>query len=188
MLAALRVRLRALVGARRMDEELEEELRYHLDAETERNIAAGMSPHEAALAARRAFGNPTQLKEQVRDSWGRRWLERLAADTRYAWRSFRRAPGFAATVIATIALGLGLNTTAFTIFNAYVLRPLAVRDAASLYQITWEDRRGAVRGFSWRDHQTLRADREALGESFAYRGIFTRIDSAPAYGQLVSGN
>ena len=171
-----------------MDAELDEELRYHLDAETERNIAHGMSPKEAALAARRAFGNPTQLREAVRDSWGRRWIERLVADSRFALRAFRRSPGFAATVVATIALGLGLNTTAFTIFDAYVLRPMAVRDPASLYQITWHDRSGRVRGFSWRDYEDIRNNRDAFSESFAFRSIFSRIDSLPAYGQLVSGN
>ncbi|HEY2852939.1 MAG TPA: ADOP family duplicated permease [Gemmatimonadaceae bacterium] len=188
MLDALRLRLRALFRGSAMDAELDEELRYHLDAETERNITRGMSPKEAALAARRGFGNPTQLKEEARDSWGRSWLERLVADTRYALRSFRRAPGFAVTVVATIALGLGLNTTAFTIFDAYVLRPMAVRDPASLYQITWHDRGDRVRGFSWRDYEDIRNTREALSESFAIRSIFSRIDSLPAYGQLVSGN
>jgi len=68
MLEALRVRLRALFRASAMESELDEELRYHLDAETERNIARGLTPRDAALAARRAFGNPTQLKEEVRDS------------------------------------------------------------------------------------------------------------------------
>jgi len=188
MLEALRVRLRALFRASAMESELDEELRYHLDAETERNIARGLTPRDAALAARRAFGNPTQLKEEVRDSWGRRWLERLVADTRYALRSFRRTPGFAATVVATIALALGLNTTAFTLFDAYVLRPIGVRDPASLYQITWHDRAGDVRGFTWREYQDLRNNRDAVTESFAFRSIFARIDSLPAYGQLVSGN
>jgi predicted permease len=188
MLDALRLRLRALFHAGAMEAELDEELRYHLDAETERNIARGLSPEEAAVAARRAFGNPTQLKDEVRDSWGRRWLERLVVDTRYAVRSFRRAPGFAATVVATIALALGLNTTAFTLFDAYVLRPMAVRDPASLYQLTWHDRAGRVRGFTWRDYQDIRDHRDALSEAFAFRSIFARIDSLPAFGQLVSGN
>ena len=188
MLDALRLRLRALFRAGALEAELDEELRYHLEAETERNIARGLSPAEAASAARRAFGNPTQLKDVVRDTWGRRWLERLGTDTRYALRSFRRAPGFAATVVATIALGLGLNTTAFTLFDAYVLRPMAVRDPASLYQLTWHDRAGRVRGFTWREFKDLGNNRDALSETFAFRSIFARIDSVPVYGQLVSGN
>jgi predicted permease len=185
---AWRIRLRALVSPRVMEEELDEELRYHLDAEIARNIAAGMTPNDARLAARRAFGNSTQLKEEVRDGWGRRWLEHLGQDTRYAWRAFRRAPVFSFTVIGTIALALGLNTTAFTVFEAYALRPAAVRDPGSLVQLTWSDRSGAGHAFSWRDYQTMRTDRDVLAELFAYRLAFMRIDSTPSFGQLVTGN
>jgi putative ABC transport system permease protein len=188
MFERIRLRLRALFHVREMDEEIDEELRYHLDNETARNVARGMGRAEAMAAARRTFGNPTQLKEQVRDSWGRRWLDRLQQDTRFAARSFRRAPTFSLTVVSTIALALGLNTTAFTIFDAYVLRPLEVRDPASLFSISWLDHAGASRNFSWRDFEALRQDRDVLSESFAFRFVFARLDSAPAYGQLVSGN
>src|SRR5205823_13552899 len=140
MLERLRARLRALLRGSAMNEELDEELQYHLDRETERNVARGMSYRDAAGAARRAFGNPTQLKDQVRDSWGRRWLERLDQDTRYALRSFRRAPTFSTTVVLTIALALGLNTTAFSIFNAYALRPIALPDPSSPAQLPWDHR------------------------------------------------
>ena len=188
MLERWRVRVRALLRPGSMAAELDEELRYHLDAETARNLARGMRPADAALAARRAFGNPTQLKEEVRDGWGRRWLDRVGDDTRYAWRSFRRAPAFAITVVATIALALGLNTTAFTIFDAYVLRPVAVRDPSSLYEMVWRDRGGSQHGFTWQDYRQLRDDRAVVGESFAYRWVFTRMDSTPFFGQLVTGN
>ena len=188
MLERWKLRVRALLRARTLEAELDEELRYHLDAEAARLVARGMTPDEASLAARRAFGNPTQLKEEIRDGWGRRGVERLEQDARYAWRSFRRAPAFAVTVVATIALALGLNTTAFTIFNAYVLRPFAVRDPSSLYEMAWRDRDGGQHGFSWEDYRQLREDRATLAESFAYRWVFTRIDSAPFFGQLVSGN
>ena len=188
MLERWKLRARALLHVRSMEAELDEELRYHLDAEAARLVARGMTPGDAALAARRAFGNATHLKEEVRDGWGRRWLERLTEDARYAWRSFRRAPVFALTVVATIALALGLNTVAFTIFDAYVLRPVAVRDPASLFQLSWSDRAGEPHGFTWRDYQALRADRSALAETFAFRYLFTRMDSAPSFGQLVSGN
>src|SRR5436309_7067607 len=140
MLDRWRFRLRGLFRARTVHDELDEELRFHLDAETERHIARGMDPTSAVLAARRGFGNPTQLREEMRDAVIHRWLERLGQDIRYAWRAFRRAPLFALTVVATIALALGLNTTAFTIFDAYVLRPAAVRDPGSLVQLHWTDR------------------------------------------------
>lgn len=188
MLDRLRHRLRALFRVRVLENELDEELSYHLAAEQERLVANGMLPSDAAIAARRAFGNTTQLKEQVRDSWGRRWLERMGQDARYAWRSSRRAPAFSSTVVLTIALALGLNTTAFTIFDAYVLRPVAVRDPGSLFQLSWTDRGGAQHGFTWNDYQSLGAEHEALDELFAFKFVFTRIDSTPSFGQLVSGN
>ena len=188
MLERLRLRLRALARQRAMEEELDEELQYHIVAETERLVARGMSAEAAAVTARRAFGNTTQLKEEVRDSWGRRWLERLDQDARYAARSFRRAPGFSVTVVLTIALALGLNTTAFTIFDAYVLRPIAVRDPNSLFQLSWEDRGGNWHTFNWRDYQSLRTDRSTLAEALAFKFVFARLDGTPTFGQLVSGN
>ena len=188
MFERLRLRLRALVRPRAMEEELDEELRYHLENETARNLARGMHPADAALAARRAFGNATQLKEQVRDGWGRRWAERIGQDARYAWRSFRRAPAFAAGVVATIALALGLNTAAFTFFDAYVLRPMAVRDPGSLFELSWFRRDGERRVFTRIEYEALHGDHAAFAESFAYRFLFARVDSAPTYGHLVAGN
>ena len=171
MFERMRLRLRALLGPRAMERELDEELRYHLDQEIDRHVARGMRPDAAAAAARRAFGNTTQLREQVRDSWGRRWLERIEQDTRYALRSFRRAPVFSVSVVATIALALGLNTTAFTIFDAYVLRPLAVRDPGSLFQLSQIDRRGTRNDFTWTDFEALQTNHDAFDQSFAFTSM-----------------
>jgi hypothetical protein len=126
-------RLKALVFRRAADAELDEELRYHLEREVERNVARGMTPAEARDAARRVFGNVSVATEQARDAM--RWplLEELGQNVVYAIRTCRRAPTFVFTVVATIGLGLGLLTTAFTLFDAYVLRPTAVRDPSSLY-------------------------------------------------------
>ena len=178
MLSRLRLRLRALFAARSMEDELDEELRYHIESETARLIARGMSPAEATLAADRAFGNTTQLKEQVRDSWGRRWLERLGQDARYAWRSFRRAPAFSTTVVLTIALALGLNTTAFTIFDAYVLRPIAGICGTDLHIYDWDAwARSTIKN-------GLTIGHEFVGEVVATGSNVTDIP----IGQLVSGN
>ena len=124
----LLLRLRALLIWRRVEHELDEELRFHVEMQTRKNRAAGMDAREAARRARVQFGGVEQAKEECRDARGIGWIETLLQDVRYALRGFRRTPGFALTVVATIALGLGLNTTLFTIFNAYVLRPVAVRD------------------------------------------------------------
>jgi hypothetical protein len=179
MLERLKLRARALLRARSLEAELDEELRYHLEAEAARFVARGMSPDEAARAARRAFGNPTQLKEEIRDGWGRRGLERLGQDARYAWRSFRRAPAFALTIVGTIALALGLNTMAFTIFDAYVLRPVAVRDPTSLYQVaTAPGARAPSPGASIRHSAPIgQRSRRALPSASSSRGWTARRHS-----------
>ena len=180
-------RLRALLFRARADAELDEELRFHLDAEAARNVAAGMSPDDARYVAQRAFGNASHHKDAARDAWGLRWLETLAQDVRFALRSFRRSPAFVVTVVATIALALGLNTTAFTIFNAYVLRPIRVRDPYSLYQFSYHDARNRWHGLTSDDYDALRAFRPSA-QSFAYQNAFARIDGIATFGVLASGN
>jgi hypothetical protein len=133
--ASAAAKLRALFDRRTSDVELDEELRYHLERETERNLADGMSADEARFAARRAFGNPTVVAEDARDAMRWRPVEEFRQDVAFAVRSFRRAPTFVATVVVTIGLGLGLMTAAFTLFDAYVLRPVAVRDPSTLYAV-----------------------------------------------------
>src|SRR5437660_8184086 len=133
----LLLRLRALLVWRRVEHELDDELRFHIEMQTRKNRAAGMDAREAARRARVQFGGVEQAKEECRDARGIGWIETLLQDVRYALRGFRRTPGFALTVVATIALGLGLNTTLFTIFNAYVLRPVAARDPYSQYLLYW---------------------------------------------------
>ncbi|MGH7619780.1 MAG: FtsX-like permease family protein [Gemmatimonadaceae bacterium] len=182
------VRLNALVFRRRIDAELDEEIRYHLVRETERNIASGMAPAEARRAARRAFGNPTVATEQARDA--ARWpaLEHTRQDVLYALRTFRRAPTFVLTVVATIGLGLGLLATAFTLFDAYVLRPPAVRDPHSLYDTSWHSRDGAWHPFKWSQFVQMSQSRDAFADVYAYMSLVARLGGQPAIGQLVSGN
>jgi len=150
VLQRLLVRARALFRRAATEAELEQELAYHLERDVDRLVAGGMAPNDARTAAKRAFGNAATLKEEVRDSWGLRWVEHLGQDIRFALRGFRRAPTFVLTVVLTIALALGLNTSVFTIFNAYVLRPLAVRDGGSLYAVVFP------RPLTWREYQHLR--------------------------------
>jgi hypothetical protein len=112
------LRMRALVLRRHVEEELDEELQFHLAMEARKHAAAGVSGREAARKARVEFGGVAQVQEECRRARGTEWLETLLQDIRYAARGFRRSPAFAAAVAATLALGLGLNTTLFTIFNA----------------------------------------------------------------------
>src|SRR5438445_65210 len=115
------------------------------------------------------------------------WLEELGQDVRFALRGFRRAPAFVATVVLTIALGLGLNTTVFTIFDAYVLRPAPLRDAASLYEVFWHDRRGAGHRLPWRQYQQVAA-LSVASEHVGYSIAVVRSERQPLFGVLLTGD
>src|SRR5262249_50676477 len=109
-------------------------------------------------------------------------------DIRYAVRGFRRNPGFPLLVIWTIALGLGLNTTVFTIFNAYVLRPVTVTDPYSLYTFFWTNKTGAGHKFTWPQFEDFWNENPAFLEVAAVDEIQTRVERQPVFGELVTGN
>ena len=186
-LSGILIRLKALVFRSRADADLDEELRYHLEREIERNVANGMTARDARTAALRAFGNVTVATEQARDASRWQWLEALRQDVQFTIRTCRRTPTFALTIIGTIGLGLGLLTTAFTVFNAYVLRPLAVRDPQRLYEVLPYTKDQSSRPFTWQRFQALRARRDLLDDAFAYTFHPTRIRGSVAIGELVSG-
>jgi len=188
MLRSLFVRLNALVFRRASDADLDEELRYHLEREIERHIADGMTPDAARESARRAFGNMSVAAEQARDAIRWRRLEELRQDVSYALRTFRRAPLFVVTIVTTIGLGLGLLSSAFTFFDAYVLRPLAVRDPLSLYDLSWSSPSGRTHRFTWSQYERLRAEPSLFSESFGYVNVTARLRGRPVIGQLVTGN
>jgi hypothetical protein len=116
---------------RRSDEDFADEVRAHIELETDRLIADGWDPREARDAARRRFGNVLSTLERFHESTRWVWLEQIAQDVRYAWRGLFGSPVFAATAVLTLAVGLSLITVVFAVFNAYVLRPFAVRDPGS---------------------------------------------------------
>jgi len=133
----IRARLRALLRRDAAERELEEELRFHIEMETEKNVRMGLSASEARRRALRDFGGIEPTKEAHRDVRGR-WLEELAADTRYALRTLRRAPVLAGAAIVTLALGIGANTTIFSAVNAEILQPLPFANPSRLVML-WEE-------------------------------------------------
>jgi predicted permease len=104
--------------------DLAEEMRLHLEERTEQLVGEGMSRQEAQQAARRAFGNSTLLEERSREVWRMPFVESFASDLNLVFRRLRRSPAFAATVVLTLAIGIGANTAVFSVVNSVLLRPL----------------------------------------------------------------
>jgi putative ABC transport system permease protein len=132
----LRLRLRSLFLRRRVDRELESELRFHVEQLTEENIAGGMAPDEARRMAQLTMGNVTQLGEECRDMRGMNYIDDLLRDVRYAGRNLRRSPGFAALAVLIMALGMGANTAVFSVVDAVLLRPLSYRGAERIVTLS----------------------------------------------------
>lgn len=183
----LKLRVSALLFRRRMENDLDDELQFHLAMQARKN-QAHLSADDASHQARTQFGKVDQVKEACRDARGLQRIEALLQDIRYSFRGLRSTPGFALTVIATIALGLGLNTALFTVFNVYVLRPLAVRDPSSLYEFTWNTRAAGRHKFTWQELRDFQEQTTIFLETTAYTSLLTQMDGRAAFGHLVAGN
>ncbi len=150
---------------------LEEEMRFH------REMAGGP-----------AFGSMAIALEDSRAVWGFGGLESVLQDVRYALRGFRKSPGFALAVVGTIGTALGLNTTAFTVVNAYALRPFAVHDPWSLYGFTWVGKNGQRHRFTWAQYQDLATRKTPFSEVIGAETLVADVEGRTLFGQLVSGN
>ena len=179
-------------------QELEEELRSHLDMATRDRTDRGELSEQAASAARREFGNVALVQHVTRDQWGSTWLEDFLQDVRYAARTLRKNPGFTLVAILTLALGIGANTAIFSVIDAVILRPLPF---ASPDRLVWLNGKfplgdgAAVSPPDFRDYRAAVRSFERFS-AFGYRGspsnlsgdkpeqVLTSIASADFFGTL----
>jgi predicted permease len=131
----LPLRIRSIFKRDEVEQELEDELRYHLDMEIEENAAKGMSKEEARRSALLAIGGIDQKKEECRDTRGLQWLNDIIRDLSYGLRFLRRNPGFTALTVMTLALGIGSATAIFSLVNAALLKELPYKDAGRIIHV-----------------------------------------------------
>ncbi len=182
-------RIRYWLHARTERAALEEEMRLHVALRAERLQDQGLTPQEAARAARRTFGNELQLEERSREMWIARWLDELLRDLRLGARGFARNPGFTAVAVLTLALGIGATTGIFSVVKSVLLEPLAYRDSARIVavQTLWTNthRPGNVSGG---DYPDLIAEPSPFSAATRYSGgelaieIAGRAEFIPTFG------
>ena len=121
---------------KRMMEDLDQDIRDFIERETQDNIERGMPPEEAHYAALRKFGNAVRVKEETRDVWSFNWLEQLWQDTHFGVRMLVGNPGFAAVAVLSLALGIGVNSTIFSVVSTMLLRKPPAKDPDGLMMLS----------------------------------------------------
>ena len=186
-------RLHTWLRPRRFERELDEELSFHLEMQTRWHESRGMDRATARALAAREFGGETRFKEAVRDARGFSWAHDLSRDVRFAFRSYRRTPGFTVVALVTLALGIGATTAAFSIIDAVLIRPLPYPESDRIMVLTGRDSLGndvravsAPNFYDWRD-QSRSFEALALYAT-SRRGVVTGDDATHVETARVSGD
>lgn len=160
--------VRSLVLRTRRQDELDEELRLHLEQEIAQQVARGLSPEEARRSALRTFGGVEKIKDECRDAWGLRLVDELGRDTRYATRRLARDWRFTLLAVLILALGIGVNTAMFSVINALYSPPATYTDAHQLVNLYQNDRDSGQPGF-------LGTSYPAYEDMAAYTDLYTGV-------------
>ena len=193
LLANLAARLRSVFRRGREDAETREELRFHLEMETEKNLRAGMDPREARRRAHARLGGVEAVREAVREARGMRPAEDLLRDLGYALRGARRNPGFTLAAVVSLAIPIGFNTTIFTIVDSLLFRPLPVVRPAELVDVYTSFPDGErYSPSSYQDYLDLRAGNGVFMDMAAHVPMSTAIRAGGTgrfvLGEAVTGN
>jgi len=164
------LRLRSLFRSRRVEQELNEELQFHLEHKIEEGIANGLSPKEARYAAMRAMDGLEQRKEEMRDLRRIHWLTDFVDDVRYAIRSLGRTSGLTVFVVITLALGIGMTSAPFSMVDALIFRPYPVPHPSDVVTLVSTTHDSSFDGFSDREYLDIR------GKTESYDGVIANSD------------
>jgi predicted permease len=195
ILRDLLLRIRALFRPRRVERELDEELAFHIERETQKHLADGLSRADARARALTRFGSRPLVADECRDARGTGFVDDLTRDILYALRTFRRAPLAALTIVATVGLGLGMVCVVFTVYNTIYLRTDAVRSPDELFAVDRVPRQspGPRRSiwipFKQHEYDALRRETSVFSDAVAMlRLVRTRIEGRRVTSSLVTGN
>ncbi len=203
--------LRTALRRRRFESDMDEEIRFHIDQRTDELVQQGVPAKEARRKARVEFGGPESHRDGMRQAFGLRWLDELAADLRYSTRLLRKSPGFTVIAVASLALALGANTTIFSVANQILFERLAVSHPEQLHLLFHVDEENTVFHMNWGSwftdddgkklsdvmtypvYEQLRQHAPAADHVFAYKAIgavngSVNGNAIPVTVEAVSGN
>lgn len=190
VLRVLAARLRSLAGRDRSTADLDDDIAAHLDLLTQEHLDRGLSPAAARAAARRAFGGINLTRAAYEQQRALPFVETLVNDVRYAWRMFRRRPGFALAAILSLALAIGANTLAFSVVNGLLLRPLPIAAPEQIVTVQSSPAGGVAHSFP--NYRDFRDRNEVFSGLAGFRVAPMNLEAAgPAarvWGYLATGN